>query len=37
VLEEVLGVSRGDAESRASLYVALLALRPDRGGRAEPV
>jgi len=37
VIEEVLGVSLGDAESRASLYVALLALRPDRGGRAEPV
>jgi hypothetical protein len=30
VIEGVLGVSLGDAESRASLHVALLALRPDR-------
>lgn len=31
VIETVLGVSLADAESRASLHVALLALRPDRG------
>jgi PucR family transcriptional regulator, purine catabolism regulatory protein len=37
VIETVLEVSLADAESRASLHVALLALRPDRGGRAEPV
>jgi hypothetical protein len=30
VLDEVLGMSLADAESRASLHVALLALRPDR-------
>jgi Purine catabolism regulatory protein-like family/PucR C-terminal helix-turn-helix domain len=30
VIEEVLGVSLADAESRASLHVALLALRPER-------
>jgi hypothetical protein len=30
LIESVLGVSLADAESRASLYVALLALRPDR-------
>jgi hypothetical protein len=30
VIETVLGVSLADAESRASLHVALLALRPDR-------
>jgi hypothetical protein len=30
VIEGVLGVSLADAESRASLHVALLALRPDR-------
>jgi purine catabolism regulator len=30
VIEAVLGVSLADAESRASLHVALLALRPDR-------
>ena len=34
VIEEVLGVSLADAESRASLHVALLALRPDRRDRA---
>jgi PucR family transcriptional regulator, purine catabolism regulatory protein len=34
VIEAVLGVSLADAESRASLYVALLALRPDRRDRA---
>ena len=33
VIEAVLGVSLGDAESRASLYVALLALRPERRER----
>jgi PucR family transcriptional regulator, purine catabolism regulatory protein len=33
VIEGVLGVSLGDAESRASLHVALLALRPDRRER----
>jgi purine catabolism regulator len=30
LIEHVLGVSLADAESRASLHVALLALRPDR-------
>jgi DNA-binding PucR family transcriptional regulator len=34
VIEEVLGVSLAEAESRASLHVALLALRPDRRDRA---
>ena len=34
VIEEVLGVSLADAESRASLHVALLALRPERRERA---
>ena len=33
VIESVLGVSLADAESRASLHVALLALRPDRRER----
>jgi purine catabolism regulator len=33
VIEAVLGVSLADAESRASLHVALLALRPERGDR----
>src|SRR6202046_397019 len=33
VIEAVLGVSLADAESRASLHVALLALRPDRRDR----
>jgi hypothetical protein len=31
VIEDVLGVTLADPESRASLHVALLALRPDRG------
>jgi hypothetical protein len=34
VIEAVLGVSLADAESRASLHVALLALRPNRLDRA---
>jgi hypothetical protein len=34
LIEAVLGVSLADAESRASLHVALLALRPDRRDRA---
>jgi PucR family transcriptional regulator, purine catabolism regulatory protein len=34
VIEAVLGVSLADAESRASLHVALLALRPYRPDRA---
>jgi DNA-binding PucR family transcriptional regulator len=34
LIEAVLGVSLADAESRASLHVALLALRPDRHERA---
>jgi PucR family transcriptional regulator, purine catabolism regulatory protein len=34
VIEAVLGVSLAEAESRASLHVALLALRPDRSERA---
>ena len=34
VIEAVLGVSLADAESRASLHVALLALRPERRDRA---
>src|SRR3984957_16115065 len=33
VIEVVLGVSLADAESRSSLHVALLALRPDRRDR----
>jgi len=33
VIEGVLGVSLADAESRASLHVALLALLPDRRDR----
>jgi Purine catabolism regulatory protein-like family/PucR C-terminal helix-turn-helix domain len=35
VIEEVLGVSLGDPESRASLHVALLALRRDRPDGAD--
>ena len=34
-IEAVLGVSLADAESRASLHVALLALRPHRADRRE--
>jgi len=33
VIEAVLGVSLADAESRASLHVALLAMRPERRER----
>ena len=34
LIEAVLGVSLADAESRASLHVALLAMRPERRDRA---